>query len=255
MTKKAAFKIGHVLIKVSDLKTAVSDYEQLGFTVVLGSLPNKATNAMIYLQDGSFIELYTASVGRMNGFALKLLKILRKLNPGKIDRYINYLSSNEGMNDFALDSVPRNAFKENIEILDLALSKPIAMKRIDAGNCERQWHLSFPKDYRLPFFMDDYVPEVKPTKEQITHSNGVLGIDELVINVVEYEYFVESYKKMTSKHTIGSAESKFYFANSCVKIQKSTSFNMESLTLKVEESIELDGNKTHNVIFKTQKEE
>lgn len=256
MKVKPVFKIGHVLFKVSDLKTAVSDYEKLGFTVVLGSTPDKATNAMIYLADGSFIELYTASVGKMNGMVLALLKMLRKLNPGKIDRYINYLSFKEGMNDFALDSIPRNGFKESVEYLiseGVALSKPMAMKRVDVDNCERKWNLSFPKDYRLPFFMDDYKPAVKPTIEQITHKNGVLGIEELIINVVEYDYFVDTYKKLTSNYVEEDNQSYFYFDSSCIKLKKADEYHMENITLLVKEDYTFDGKDTHGVSILTKK--
>lgn len=59
---------------------------------------------MIYFKDGSFIELYSTS---MEGFSEKIipsiLKIVRMFNRGKADLYINYTSSPEGMNDFALD--------------------------------------------------------------------------------------------------------------------------------------------------------
>jgi len=46
---------------------------------------------------------------------LVLLKILRPLHPAMIDRYIHYITSDEGMNDYALDSVPGEQAEANIQ--------------------------------------------------------------------------------------------------------------------------------------------
>lgn len=179
------FKIGHVLIKVTDLQQAVLDYQKLGFNVVMGGLPGKATNAMIYFLDGSFIELYSTPMDGITGKLIpKILRIIRTFNRGKADRYINYTSSPEGMNDYALDSVPPDAFLENHKQLNaegFTVSKPTHMKRIDAKNQKKEWNLSFPEDYRFPFFMDAYVPKSEPAKAEMMHQNGVSGIKELVI--------------------------------------------------------------------------
>ncbi len=250
MTNNVSFKMGHVLIKVADLNEAIKDYEKLGFTVVLGSTIEKATNAMIYFEDGSFIELFTASLGKLDGFVLGLLKIFRKLSPIKIDRYLNYLSANEGLTDFALDSSPEGSFMTNITRLGkngITLSKPISMKRVDSKGCERKWQLAFAEDFKLPFFMDVYTPKFIPSQEEFTHPNGVTSISQLVIAVDKYDYFVDNYKKMTTNYTESTLESQFHFGDCCVTLQKSNTFEMKELHLNASKPLDLTQKKTHGV--------
>lgn len=259
MDKASDFKIGHILIKVLNLKEAVERFEQLGFTVTMGSIPSKATNAMIYFENGSFIELYTVPVeGTKKKIALKLLNVIKLFSPAKASRYINYVGTKEGMNDFALDCVKENSFGLMLESLnkrDFPVTKAIPMKRIDVKNCQIKWQMSFSRDARLPFFMDQYVPKVKLEKNQFTHKNGAKSIKELIISVDDYDYFIKNYQKLTSNFVEENEKSIFYFGDSSVVIEKGDKFQMKTLQLNGTISRNLPCEETYGTQIKLIKEE
>ncbi|MEG0733015.1 MAG: VOC family protein [Vagococcus sp.] len=257
MKKLSEFKIGHVLIKVLDLKTAVGDFENLGFTVTMGGLPDKATNAMIYFKEGSFIELYTVPLeGTKKKIALACLNIIKFFSPAKANRYINYLATKEGMNDFALDYVKDVPFTSIIDSLiqcDFPVTKAIPMKRIDAKNCQRTWQMSFSKDSRLPFFMDQYVPKLELEESQITHKNGATSLSELTISVDDYSYFITNYKKLTPDYIVEPSRSTFNFGDFSVVIEKGNKFAMNLLTLNGTTSKSFPSKATHGANIKIEK--
>lgn len=259
MDKISDFKIGHILIKVPNLKEGVETFEKLGFTVTMGSIPSKATNAMIYFANGSFIELYTVPIeGIKKKIALKLLNVVKIFSPAKANRYINYVGTKEGMNDLALDCVRKIPFETALESLnnrEFPVTKAIPMKRIDAKNCQIKWQMSFSRDARLPFFMDQYVPKVKLEKNQFTHKNGAKNIKELIISVDDYEYFIKNYQKLTSNFVEENEKSIFYFGDSSVVIEKGNGFQMKSIHLNGTISRSLSSEETYGTLIKLIKEE
>lgn len=246
------FVLGHILVKVSDLEKSVRDYQRLGFTVTMGGVPGKAHNALIYLEDGSFIELYNTSMGKLDTVVPWILNIFEKFNEGIAQRYMNYFFTEEGINDFALDSVKSENYEENIQKLrnkGMKLQKISKKQRVDVNGCKRKWKLCFPDDYQLPFFMGPYNPKVVLTNEQVQHQNGVRGIHSINIAVPNYDYFVEQYKKMTNQYQIRVNESYFYLGSSFIVIKKSDKFFIESVQLVGEKPTILPESLSHGVKF------
>ncbi|WP_341282264.1 VOC family protein [Paenibacillus sp. FSL H8-0537] len=85
------FAIGHVLIKTRQLQLAVKNFQQLGFTVTYRTDPSKTHNALIYLQDGSFLELFNPKPINLPD------QLLRPLHPAVVNRFLYYLNSQEAM--------------------------------------------------------------------------------------------------------------------------------------------------------------
>jgi hypothetical protein len=54
-------QISHVLYRVDDLHKAVKSMENAGFIVEYGTKPEKAYNAIIWFEEGIFIELFKNS--------------------------------------------------------------------------------------------------------------------------------------------------------------------------------------------------
>lgn len=243
------FKLGHVLIKVFDLEEAVRDFEGLGFTVTMGSLPGKAKNALIYLSDGTFIELYDTSAGKLDFAILRLLKVMAKFKPDKANRYLNYVTSDEGINDFAFDSVLEKEYHMNLKSLEengLNLLEPTKKQRVDVTGCKRKWTLCFPKDWRMPFFMGPYEPKVILDNKQSFHENEVIGIHSLTIEVPEYNYFIETYKMMTESFEVSEDESIFYFGSSFIKLKRSDIYKIHSICLIGREKRSLSKELSHH---------
>ena len=86
------FRIGHVLINVKNLKQAKMDFERMGFNVAWGGAPNKAINAMVFLPEGGFIELFSMEIGAVPRAVMGgLLKVMKVMSHPSESRYRHYL--------------------------------------------------------------------------------------------------------------------------------------------------------------------
>jgi hypothetical protein len=61
MTKQSDCRISHVLYRVSDLHQAVEKLRDAGFIVEYGTEPEKAYNALIWFEQGCFVEIFKSS--------------------------------------------------------------------------------------------------------------------------------------------------------------------------------------------------
>ncbi len=191
------FKIGHVLIQVDHLEIAIRQYRQMGFQVVPGGLPGKTHNALIYLKDGAFLELFSTDHGKiinkLLGFMVKLVGIFDLSYSRRLARY---LPGHEGLRDYALDSVPVAQYQKNLEKIranGLTISKPRPKSRVDHYGIRLQWTLSMPDSLSLPFLMSEYQPTMEIEEKYVAHPNGVLGIHELQITTSQWEKTYREY--------------------------------------------------------------
>ena len=192
------FAIGHVLIKTRQLKQAVENFQQLGFTVTYRTDPSKTHNALIYLQDGSFLELFNPKpINLPDQLIRAVFQLLRPLHPAMVNRFLHYLTSQEGLSDYALDSVQPEQTEANVREMTQAgakLGKTVKKSKTLPDGRKQTWWMAIPEEPRLPFLMSAYNPEIACTVQEITHNNGALGIDKLVIDVPDLEHWLESYK-------------------------------------------------------------
>ena len=195
--KNIPFKIGHVLIQVTHLETAIQQYREMGFQVVPGGVPGKTHNALIYLKDGSFLELFSTNHGRVINTLLRfMVKIIGLWNPSYSSRLARYLPGQEGLKDYALDSVPGAQYQENIDKLlknGLKLSKPRPKSRTDHHGMKLNWTLCCPESIRLPFLMSEYHPSQNIEMQDTSHANGADAIQEIRISTSEWNKTYEEY--------------------------------------------------------------
>lgn len=189
--KNIPFKIGHVLIQVDHLETAIRQYRQMGFQVVPGGLPGKAHNALIYLKDGAFLELFSSDHGKiMNKLLGFMVKLVGLFDRSYSRRFARYLPGYGGLRDYALDSVPVAQYQKNIEKIranGLVIANPRPKSRVDHRGIRLQWTLSLPESISLPFLMSKYQPPMGIEEKDVVHPNGVLGIQELRITTGQWE--------------------------------------------------------------------
>ncbi|ANY69895.1 hypothetical protein BBD42_27880 [Paenibacillus sp. BIHB 4019] len=192
------FAIGHVLIKTRQLKLAVENFQKLGFTVTYRTNPAKAHNALIYFQDGSFLELFNPKpINLPEQLIRAIFQLLRPLHPAMVNRFLYYLNSQEGLNDYALDSVQPEQAEANVREITQAgakLGKTVKKSKTLPDGRKQTWWLAVPEEPRLPFLMSAYDPEIACTEQEITHNNGAIGIDKLVIDVPDLEHWLGSNK-------------------------------------------------------------
>lgn len=195
--KALDFKIGHVLIQVDHLESAICQFQNMGFKVTPGGLPGKYHNAMIYLRDGSFLELFSTEYGSAVTLLMHtLVKLMGIFDRPYADRFALYLPGNHGLRDYALDSSSSYYFKENIKTLHkngLLLSKARTKKRTDLHGIKLTWQLCAPHSTSLPFLMSEYNPKPTINKDDRNHPNGVIGIKELHLMTNQWEKVYREY--------------------------------------------------------------
>lgn len=191
------FKIGHVLIQVDHLETAIRQYRQMGFQVVPGGVPGKINNALIYLKDGSFLELFSTNHGSVVNTLLKfMVKIMGLSNQSYSSRLALYLPGHGGLRDFALDSAPGALYQENIDKLlenGLKISKPRPKSRTEHHGINLKWTLSCPDSICLPFLMSEYQPSPIIEVQDTSHANGAATIQEIRISTSQWNRTYEEY--------------------------------------------------------------
>ncbi len=197
------YAIGHILIKTNRLKQTVSSYESLGFTITYRVLPEKSHNAMIYFRDGSFLELFNPKPLQVSDkFILGLLKLFRPINPAMIKRYMHYITSKEGITDYALDSVPVAEAEANlisIKQMGVQVSKKIKLSKKLPDGRKQTWWIAMFEECTMPFFMSAYDPPITCQEHEYAHRNGVVGIDCLVIDVPDLDAWVLKYEPLQPK--------------------------------------------------------
>ncbi|PID84923.1 MAG: hypothetical protein CSA11_00160 [Chloroflexi bacterium] len=188
------FKISHILIKVDDLHQAVADYESLGFTITWGSDPAVAHNALIYLVDGAFLELFT--VDTTSSLAQTIIKIGAALGLGGLKRIWRFFPAANGLVEYAVDT--RGDFTEAVNQAKrrgVAISKPIfPANRTRPDGIKLRWSIASPRALNLPFIMSKYDPEIPLTETAVTHKNGAVGVKELIIGVANWEEMIKRYQ-------------------------------------------------------------
>jgi hypothetical protein len=167
-------KLSHILYKVKDLHKAVKDFEDLGFTVVYGTKPSKAFNALIWFEQGPFIELF--QVGQ-NKLVLNLMKLIGK--KGLANRFALFQNAGYGWVDCSIENDSDNLKEENLLLKQMGYKfSTMPGFRTDINNIRLKWKLTMPYDIEFPFLMSTYSPNPRP--ENIKHKNGATGVEQLV---------------------------------------------------------------------------
>lgn len=243
------FTIGHVLIKTYNFREAVKNFEKLGFGVTFGGVPDKATNALIYFKNGTFLELYDSKMGKWIDPAVPfLLKAAGLFDKMRADRYKNYTSSPEGINEYALDSVPKSDYRKNIAVLSgkgYGVSKSYAMKRTDPAGNELHWEVTFSADWRLPFFMSEYRPKIKRSDREVNHENEVTGIRRLVVSADDFSYFKDRYDRLFGKAKEEDGCCVYMLEEKEICLRKGVRYGIEEIWLKGKQDKLLDAALTH----------
>ncbi len=192
------FAIGHILIKTNDLAQSVKNFEDLGFTATYRTDPAKAHNALIYLQDGSFLELFNPKPFNLpDKLLLAAARLLAPLQPSMMNRLHAYISGPEGLIDYALDSIPperANAHMAAMRLEGADLGKSVKLSKTLRDGRKQTWSIAAPGNPRLPFLMSAYDPAVPPAIHETTHRNGALGISRLVIDVPDLHRYLSWYR-------------------------------------------------------------
>ncbi len=168
-------KLSHILYKVKDLDEAVKDFEKMGFTVRYGAKKEKAFNALIWFEEGPFIELFT--IKKSAKILTFLLNIFGKKALGK--RFAYFIDADYGWTEYSIENTKVNLEKENKKLERFGVKySTMNGRRTNINGLKLKWKLSIPLDLALPFLMSAYTPNPRP--EHIVHKNGAKSVSKVV---------------------------------------------------------------------------
>lgn len=162
-----------------DLRAAVRDFTDLGFTVGWGADPAKAHNALIWFDEGPFIEL--SHVPRWVGSVHLPMRLVK--GRAVADRFRAWARSTPGFHDLALetDAVGLADAHAALRAAGIATSKVLAGRRTRPDGEVVRYEFLLPESVALPFVVSAYQPVQRP--RQTVHANGATGIAAIDLDV------------------------------------------------------------------------
>jgi hypothetical protein len=184
--------IDHVLIAVDNLESAKKEYESFGFTVIYGGGEKEALNALIFLKDGTLIEL----VGKD-----KFPRIYKFLNSIRItslfgnmkDRITLFPKVRQGFFNYSLYSNNLNRTYQYLRANNIDADKPKKFGRFINDGVYTKWQLIGTKPYDIPFIIGDYIPIRISDSTFLEHKNKAIALDTISIATVSFDNYIKLY--------------------------------------------------------------
>jgi catechol 2,3-dioxygenase-like lactoylglutathione lyase family enzyme len=173
----------HLVIRVRDLKRAIADFAELGFTVQPGGThAHGAThNALVGFADGSYLEL------------IAFIKEARE-HPWWEGRG----HPGEGFVDFALRPESIASTVEAARARGVYYDGPIPGGRIRLDGTRLEWQTGRPSTRDLPFLCGDLTPRFLRVAEGDArkHRNGATGIATVNVAVADLDASIARYRAL-----------------------------------------------------------
>lgn len=218
--------VDHVLIAVPDLDAAKAEYEKYGFTVVYGGTEKKALNALIFLKDGTLIELigkdrFPKYYSLLSGIGITRLPGLMK------DRIAKFRKAPDGLFNYCLYARDLDSTYAHIKKSGIKCSRPVQLKRKREDGITTKWSLVGTKPYDLPFFINDYTPPRLSDSSLTEHVNGASGIDSLEVVTDRFDFYVKEYNTIYNQMAYisgsqGSRKAKYVLSGQKIILSETT---------------------------------
>ncbi|WP_369362679.1 VOC family protein [Streptomyces sp. CG4] len=174
-------RCSHVLCKVDDVRSVVRDYEELGFTVAYGSAPERAHNALLWFEEGPFIEFFQLPP------AFRLARWPMAAVHGRVagDRLARWARAGEGWRDLALetDDTELGAVHGALRAGGVRVSRVMKGRRTRPDGDLVRYQFLATQPARLPFVVSAYDPPQRPAT--VHHPNGTRRISRVRLGVAE----------------------------------------------------------------------
>ncbi|MCG7409835.1 VOC family protein [Paenibacillus sp. ACRRX] len=190
-------KCSHILCKVDNISQVVRDYEALGFTMQWGSAPNRANNALLWFEQGPFIEFF--QIPKPLTYFIRPLGLFYGQVAGR--RWSYWAKAASGWCDLALEPEEQDmehtqggavddgrdltVIKEAIDLAGVATSRVIHGRRTRPDGQKVKYSLFATEPLGLPFVVSTYDPPQRPLR--ITHPNGARGVEWVKMEVAEHQ--------------------------------------------------------------------
>jgi catechol 2,3-dioxygenase-like lactoylglutathione lyase family enzyme len=161
--------IDHIVIVAADLRTAIENYTDLGFTVTPGGKhPIGSENALIPFADGSYIELIAFTIS----------------NSGLL--WQEQLRNGGGIVDFCARCNDLRDQRELFRKAGIAMDEPRPLSRQRPDGYVLNWILATPQPPWagiVPFLIEDITPREERVPSKRQHANGATGIASITLAV------------------------------------------------------------------------
>lgn len=178
-------RCSHILCKVDNLAYAVASLEQAGFKMQWGSDPARAHNALLWFNQGPFIEFFEFP----RHFAAFSLPFGLRHGRAAGQRLAWWAKAPAGWCDVALE--PRvylaatplelTPIRQWLKTMAIKGSRVVRGRRVDPQGTSVHYRFFAPTPVTLPFIVSHYQPLQRP--ERVNHPNGVTGVARLDITL------------------------------------------------------------------------
>ncbi|WP_033290190.1 VOC family protein [Amycolatopsis jejuensis] len=172
-------RCSHVLVRVTDLPSAVADFRSAGFDVHFATREDTALHAHVWFPDGPIIELLTTPR------AARVLRVGLDLafGRGAGRRMVGWAARGEGFCDVAVlvDDRRLDALRADLAAAGVATGRAVRWTRTRPDGRRTRFRFSYPRIARLPFLVTPYDPPQHPPA--VAHRNGATGVRTVVLGV------------------------------------------------------------------------
>lgn len=214
--------LDHLVLPVSGLEAARTDYEQLGFSVAPDARhPFGTSNACVFLADGIYLEPLAVHSRETVQEAARAGNMFVAR-----DQAFRFRVGEAGLSALVMKSSDARADNERFHAEGISggpmLSFSRMVKQPDGSEKEASFHLAFAADLRSPDFFAFNCERVNaaPFPPAPNHANGVTGLKAVVLteeNPSDFQYFVETVlgQRDARAHSFGL---RFEAANMAVEV-------------------------------------
>ena len=184
-------RFDHAIIAVTDLESTINDFQRLGFTVRYGGEhgDGKTKNALIVFSDGSYLELL-APTNR---------DFMDTMETVDLSHFLDFVAQGDGWAGFALNVQDLQEAARRMKHQGLHPSALTPGSRMRPDGQMLSWRSVSVDNSRTPFFIEDQTERSLrvPADSAITHhSNGVTGVEAIIIAVPKLERAVEHFEAL-----------------------------------------------------------
>ncbi|OEV12820.1 VOC family protein [Streptomyces nanshensis] len=174
-------RCSHILCKVDDIHSTVLDYRELGFSLQWGSIPERAHNALLWFEQGPFVEFFELPR------AFRLLKWPATLGYGAAagERLARWAGPGEGWRDLALetDDTALAGVRTTLKSGGVKTSRVMRGRRTPPDGVPVRYQFLTVRPSGLPFVVSAYDPPQRPA--DVRHPNGAQHIATVRMGVSE----------------------------------------------------------------------
>ncbi len=191
-----------MVIVVANLEIATNNFTKLGFEVKYGGKTGPVHNALIFFQDGTYLELTTA-ISRFSRSFFRLLYFLGFLNllelikPTLMQRFFFWFGGPVGVRDWCIRYPDLDLAVDNFRSKGIRTTNPKSFTRkLNDGN-EAKWRLAAPENRNFPLMIQDISPTVirVPFDRFCNHQNGATGIKSIIVPMNSGKKIVQYFRK------------------------------------------------------------